>query len=58
MSERNDEEMFENMEDLIKVRKKALKLTVGWHIINTSGTIDQINRNIDEILNQIDNCKM
>jgi len=40
MSQRDSEEMFENMDDLIKVRKKALKLAQGWHIINTSGTIE------------------
>jgi dTMP kinase len=54
MSQRNDEEMFENLEDLIKVRKKALNLSRGWHIINTAGTIEEVHENINIILNQLD----
>lgn len=48
---RNEEEMFENLDDLIKVRKKALKLAAHWHIINTEGPIENVQREIDSILN-------
>ncbi len=54
MSQRDSEEMFENMDDLIKVRKKALKLAQGWHIINTSGTIEDAKDNINTILDEMD----
>jgi len=54
MSARNDEEMFENMEDLIKVRKKALKLAQTWYIINTAGSIEEVNENINTILDDVD----
>lgn len=52
MSVREDEEMFENLEDLIKVRNKALNLTKDWHIINTSGKIEEVFEDVDAILNQ------
>ncbi|MGF7118545.1 thymidylate kinase [Methanobacterium oryzae] len=48
---RNEEEMFENLDDLIKIRKKALKLAAHWHIINTEGSIENVQREIDSILN-------
>jgi dTMP kinase len=54
MSQRDEEEMFENMDDLIKVRKKALKLAQGWHIINTVGTIEDVEDNINTILDELD----
>lgn len=54
MSARNDEEMFENMKDLIKVRKKALELAQNWHIINTAGSIEEVKENIHKILDDVD----
>ncbi|NYB51633.1 MAG: thymidylate kinase [Methanobacteriaceae archaeon] len=54
MSKRNDEEMFENLEDLISVREKALELAHGWQIINSAATIEEVYENINEILNQLD----
>ncbi len=54
MSARNDEEMFENMEDLVKVRKKALELAQNWHIINTAGSIEEVKGNIHKILEDVD----
>lgn len=54
MSVRNDEEMFENLEDLVKVRKKALELAHDWHIINTAGSIDKVKENIHAILDDMD----
>lgn len=49
---RNEEEMFENLDDLIKVRKKALKLAANWHIINTEGPIEDVQREINLILDK------
>jgi dTMP kinase len=54
LSERNEEEMFENLEDLIQVRDKALQLVKGWHIINTEGSIEDVQRRIDIILEELD----
>lgn len=48
---RDDEEMFENLQDLIKVREKALILAQNWHIINANGRIEDINENILSIFN-------
>jgi dTMP kinase len=52
--ERNEHEMFENLNDLIKVRVKALKLAKGWHIINTGKSIDQAHDDINKILDSLD----
>lgn len=51
LSLREDQEMFENLEDLIKVREKALELTTDqWHIINTQGTVEEVHQEICSIL--------
>ncbi|RJS48399.1 MAG: thymidylate kinase [Methanobacterium sp.] len=52
ISNRDFEEIFENKEDLIKVRRKALKLTKKWHIVNTKGSIEDVQSTIDAILNE------
>ncbi len=54
MSSRNDEEMFENLDDLIKVRKKALELAQDWYIINTAGSISEVKEKIHAILDDVD----
>jgi len=54
LQEREDEEMFENLEDLTQVRDKALKLVAGWHIISTEGSIEDVQRSIDRILEELD----
>lgn len=54
LKSRNDEEMFENLDDLIKVREKALKLTVEWHIINASDSVDDVKARINLILDTLD----
>jgi len=55
LSARNENEMFENLNDLIKVRKKALQLTNGWHIIRTSHSINESHMEIDTVLDRLDN---
>lgn len=54
MSQREEEEMFENKDALIKVRKRAIELAQGWHIINTIGTIDGVKDKINAILDEVD----
>ncbi|EKQ52457.1 MAG: thymidylate kinase [Methanobacterium sp. Maddingley MBC34] len=54
MSSRNDEEMFENLDDLVKVREKALELAQDWYIINTAGSIGEVKRKIHAILDDVD----
>lgn len=49
---RDDVEMFENLDDLIKVREKALKLAEGWYIINTGAPIEEVKRQINLILDK------
>jgi len=53
--ERNEHEMFENLNDLIKVRQKALELSEGWHIINTGKSIEESQKEINKILDSLDN---
>jgi dTMP kinase len=57
LKERDEEEMFENLEDLTRVRDKALQLVKGWHIISTSGSIEDVQRSIDRILEELDSVK-
>jgi dTMP kinase len=54
ISQRQETEMFENMEDLEKVRSKSLDLTKDWKIINTCGSIEDVQRKIDFILDNLD----
>jgi len=54
LSSRSEKEMFENPRDLMKVRSKALKLTDGWHIIDNGGPIEESQKKIAEILDELD----
>lgn len=54
VSQRDEHEMFENMDDLIKTREKALALVDEWHIINTCGSIENVQKMIDVILDDLD----
>lgn len=51
---RNEHEMFENLNDLIKVRGKALKLAKNWYIINTGNSIEDAQLEINKILDNLD----
>jgi dTMP kinase len=46
--------MFENLNDLIKVRGKALELAKDWNIINTGHSIEQAQIEINKILDNLD----
>jgi dTMP kinase len=54
ISAREEEEMFENLNDLRKVREKQLQLASGWHVIDTCGSIEDVQRSIDVILDSLD----
>jgi len=51
VEERTEKEMFENLIDLEKVRKKALRLVYDWTIIDTSGSIQETFLSIEKVLN-------
>ena len=51
---RKNIEMFENMKELIKVRKKALMLVDTWYIINSSGLVSDTTKDIKRILECLD----
>ena len=55
IKQRSEIEMFENYDELKKVRKKALGLANGWYIIDTSQPIENTFYCINEVLNMIDN---
>ncbi|MEM4201757.1 MAG: hypothetical protein QW786_00925 [Candidatus Hadarchaeum sp.] len=45
-------EMFENYEEIVKVRKKALKLVgEGWYVLNTDLPLKKVATEIERILN-------
>jgi len=54
LMERDEHEMFENLEDLTRTREKALRLADGWYIINTEDPIEDVQSRIDEILDRLD----
>jgi len=51
---RKEKEMFETIEELKKVRVKALFLVKNWNIINASGGIDDTFLQIEKILTELD----
>ncbi len=53
--ERDELEMFETLDELVKVRKKALLLAESWNIIDTTGTIEATFSHIENVLEKIDN---
>jgi len=54
VKQRKEIEMFETLESFTKVRKKALDLAQGWHIINTKGSIQETYAEIEKILDKLD----
>jgi len=48
--EREELEMFETIDHLVKVRRKALMLVKNWHIIDTSGSVDETFSKIKKVL--------
>ena len=54
VNKRSEIEIFETPEALDRVRNKALMLTKHWHVIDTSGSITDTQREITKILKQHD----
>jgi len=52
--ERNELEIFETHDNLVKVRRKALKLVEGWYIVDTSGSIEDTSSIIEKKLVKLD----
>jgi len=54
VKEREEKEMFETLDELVKVRKKALELARNWNVIDTTQSIENTYTHIEEILNKLD----
>lgn len=54
IKDRNEKEMFENIDDLYKVRERALKLVNDWHIIDTDRPIPKAHEEIKKKLYRLD----
>ncbi|MDH7506342.1 MAG: thymidylate kinase [Candidatus Thermoplasmatota archaeon] len=55
IEERKEKEMFETLEELEKVRNKALFLLKNWNIVDASGSIEDTFSRIEKVLNSLDN---
>ncbi|MEM2802472.1 MAG: hypothetical protein QXK59_06540, partial [Archaeoglobaceae archaeon] len=53
IASRENKEMFENIDDLRKVREKALKILNGWHIVRTDRKIEETRAEIERILEEL-----
>lgn len=51
---RKEKEMFENIDELINVRTKALKLATNWNIIDTDRSIGHTAAHIEDMLQKLD----
>jgi dTMP kinase len=51
---REQKEMFETLDELENVRKKALNLVSNWNIIDASGSIENTFSQIENVLNKLD----
>lgn len=51
---RDKKEIFETHDELIKVRKKSLMLVKNWHIIDSSGSIENTTSQITKTLDLLD----
>jgi len=54
IEERKEKEMFETLDELEKVRAKALYLVKNWNIIDASGTIEDTFLRIEKVLIKLD----
>ena len=51
---RDEKEMFENLDEILKVRKKALALVKDWNIIDTSGSVSDTFYSIEKVLKKLE----
>ncbi len=54
VQQRQEIEMFENIEELTKVRKKALMLAQDWNIVDTNSPVEQTAIRLDNLLSKLD----
>ena len=55
VKQREETEMFETLDELKKVRTKALMLAEDWNIVDTSQSIEKTFAHIDNMLTRLDN---
>ena len=55
IKQRPEIEMFENYDELVRVRKKALNLANNWYIIDTDQPVEDTFKCIEEVLVLIEN---
>jgi len=51
---RDEQEIFETFDELVKIRKKALMLVKNWHIIDSSGSVEHTFSQIENMLDKLD----
>ena len=51
---RERREMFETLDSLVRVRRKALKLAVGWNIVDTSFSVEETYGRLEGFLDRLD----
>lgn len=54
IKEREETEMFETLEELANVRKKALALAGAWNIVDTAKSVEETYAHIEKMLNKLD----
>ncbi len=54
VEQRKEREMFENIDELIKVRTKALKLATNWNIVDTDRSVQHTAAHIEKLLQKLD----
>lgn len=54
VEKRDEKEMFENIDELVKVRKNSLMLLKNWNIIDTSGSVGTTASQIEKLLDSLD----
>jgi dTMP kinase len=57
LKNREEREMFETYEELVRVRKIALSLAINWYIIDTTSQVKETFESIEEVLNLLDTSK-
>jgi dTMP kinase len=54
IKERKEKEMFETLDELAKVRKKALALAENWNIVDTTQAVEKTFAHMEKILDRLD----
>ena len=54
IEKRDEKEMFENIEQLTRVRKNAMSFVKSWNIISTNQPIECTRRDIEKVLERLD----